>query len=445
MIAFRTCFSAMMCVSGFSGGQSTKAPANSRALREAAAAADRPHANDPDPTGGFASAICRPTCAPTSWAIRRTHTAYITTGSVRNALLLHRRVSATARPSALRRTSNHWRDVHALSDDTMAGDDPFGPYRSARRPLRTRAGPQILACARSRHGQVSYLDYSTTTASLDGLPLTTSTAIRAVPRTILFRETLSPGRNYWTYNPSDTAGPRRSAESERQGDFGSFNSYYRVTAQVLGVWSRLLQSIPGSRFVRCRGRGGLDAGALLETLTRAGVAATRFPARRGPLREIPTSSCEPWTSHSLLFLTTARRRCSTACGTACPSSQCRWGDVLFRMACSILGELGLSELIARRTRTSTSGSAARIGPRRCEARRAAPLTCGRSWNALHAGFSRIHPGPRGCLPLDVEKMCAHAPIKSRHTPAMTVSPAAIILTGRADQSARSATCHLDSC
>jgi len=206
-LRFRTCFSGMMCVSGSRRGKSTKSTANSPSAREAAAAADRRHANDPDPDGGFASAICR----RPAHQHRGRFVEPILRHHDREAFETHCYFqparSATARPSALRRHFDHWRDVHALSDGYNGGDDPVRTGIDVLVDLCGHGREQNTPPARaSRHGSGQLSGYSTTTglASMD-YALTTEYSIRAVRGPVLFtRNSIAWAEPTGPTNPSVT-------------------------------------------------------------------------------------------------------------------------------------------------------------------------------------------------------------------------------------------------
>jgi predicted O-linked N-acetylglucosamine transferase (SPINDLY family) len=352
MIAFQNLLFCMMCVSGFSARQIyEKHREFAERFEKPLLPLHRPHANDPDPDRRLRLGYMSPDLRTN---IVGDFVEPILRHHDREAFETYCYFTGAFRDSSTERIAahfDHWRDVHALSDDTMAE-----AIRSDRIDVLVDLcghgpGNKILACARKPAPvQVSYLDYSTTTglASMD-YRLTTEYCDPSGTADQYYSEKLYRlGGTYWTYNPSVTL-PASPLPLKANGKvtFGSFNSYYRVTAQVLGVWSRLLQSVPGSRFVVVGVAAGSTQAALLETLTQAGVAAER----------VSLHGVVPFEKYHELMRTVDIALAPFPYNGTTTMLDCLWngvpvvamqgGETFYsRMACSILGELGLSELIA---------------------------------------------------------------------------------------------------
>ena len=140
-------------------------------------------------------------------------------------------------------------------------------------------GNRILAFARRPAPvQVSYLDYSATTglASMDWR-LTTEYCDPPGAERFYSEKLYRLKETYWTYNPPVTL-PVAALPAAANGHvtFGSFNLYYRITAEVLDLWARVLGAVPRSRLVIVSVAAGSTQAALLERMARAGVAPERI-------------------------------------------------------------------------------------------------------------------------------------------------------------------------
>src|SRR5262245_42257377 len=240
----------------------------------------RPHENDPDPERQLRIGYVSPDFRSNVVAhyvepILRNHdrarfeVVCYSTGAIRDDL--------TAKVSSM---ADRWHDVHPLPDDGFAelirshGIDVLvdlcghGP------------GNRILAFARKPAPvQINYLDYSATTGmtSID-YRLTTEACDPAGLADPHYSEKLHRlPRTYWTYNPS-LALPLSPAplKSNGQATFGSFNLYYRVTAEVLQVWARVLQAVPRSRLLIVGVAQGSTQEALFEAMRAGGIARERI-------------------------------------------------------------------------------------------------------------------------------------------------------------------------
>lgn len=251
----------------------------------------------------------------------------------------------------LQSLADRWHDVPSLAADELAalvrghGVDVLvdlcghGP------------GNRILAFARRPAPvQVSYLDYSATTglSSMD-YRLTTEYCDPSGTSEKYYSEKLHrlPGA-YWTYNPAVrpplTELPMRA---NRCLTFGSFNLYYRITSEVLDLWSRVLLAVPESRLLIVSVAAGSTQAALLERLGRAGIARDRVSVhgvvsypRYHELIGAVDIALAPWPYNG-----------------ATTAMDCLWNGVPVvsmaggetfgtRLGCSVLAAAGLPELIA---------------------------------------------------------------------------------------------------
>jgi protein O-GlcNAc transferase len=243
-----------------------------------------------------------------------------------------------------------WHDVHALSDDAFAalirshGIDVLvdlcghGP------------GNRILVFARKPAPvQINYLDYSATTG-LDSIDyrLTTEACDPTGRAEQYYSEKLVRlPRTYWTYNPSVRL-PVSPLPLESNGypTFGSFSLYYRITAEVLQVWARLLRAVPRSRLLIIGVAQGSTREALLEAMRGAEIAPERILAH----------DVVPYQRYNELMASVDVALAPFPYNGATTMLDCLWNGVpvvalrgreMFysRMGESLLGELGLERLI----------------------------------------------------------------------------------------------------
>jgi len=256
--------------------------------------------------------------------------------------------SLTGRISSL---FDQWHDVHALSDDEIARLIRVHQIDLLVDLCGHAPGNRILVFARKPAPvQISYLDYSTTTglSSMD-YRLTTEYCDPSNASERYYSEKLYRLNNtYWTYNPSVQL-PISTLPLKSNGyvTFGCFNLYYRVTTEVLGVWSRLLQSVPASRLVVVGVSAGSTQAALFEILAQAGIAAER----------ISVHNVLSYAKYQELMGTVDIGLAPFPYNGATTMLDCLWnglpvvakkgGETFYsRMGCSILSELGLSKLVA---------------------------------------------------------------------------------------------------
>jgi len=256
--------------------------------------------------------------------------------------------SVTAQMAAL---FDQWHDVHLSSDDEIAA-----LIRSHRIDVLVDlcghgGGNRILIFARKPAPvQISYLDYSTTTglASMD-YRITNAYCDPVGSADRYYSEELHRlDTTFWTYNPSIRL-PVDALPAQSAGcvTFGSFSLYYRITAEVLALWARVLRAIPASRLLIIGVAEGSTRKALLETLGDAGIAPERIVIR---------NVVDYRTYHELMgevdvalapFPYNGATTIMDCLWNGLPVVSMGGGESFYaRMGCSILPAVGLSRLIA---------------------------------------------------------------------------------------------------
>jgi predicted O-linked N-acetylglucosamine transferase (SPINDLY family) len=246
---------------------------------------------------------------------------------------------------------DHWHEVRALSDEDLAALVHSHQIDILVDLCGHGPGSRLLAFARRPAPvQVNYLDYSATTgmSSID-YRLTTEYCDPSGSSEQYYSEKLYRLKDtYWTYNP-----PLRLPVSELPmksngyATFGSFNLYYRMTSEVLDLWSRVLQAIPRSRLLIVSVAPGSTQAALLERLDRAGIARER----------VSIHGVVPFQKYNELMGAVDIALAPFPYNGATTAMDCLWnglpvvakaGGETFstRLGCSVLAAMGLSELIA---------------------------------------------------------------------------------------------------
>jgi predicted O-linked N-acetylglucosamine transferase (SPINDLY family) len=154
-------------------------------------------------------------------------------------------------------------------------------------------------------------------------------------------------QTYWTYNPSIGL-PVSELPMKANGwpTFGSFSLYYRITSEVLDLWSRVLQALPRSRLLIVSVAPGSTQAALLERLQGAGIARER----------ISIHGVVPYEKYHELMGAVDIALAPFPYNGATTVMDCLWnglpvvakaGGETFttRLGCSVLDTMGLAELI----------------------------------------------------------------------------------------------------
>ena len=175
---------------------------------------------------------------------------------------------------------DRWHDVRMLSEEDLAALVRSHQIDVLVDLCGHGPGGRILALARRPAPvQANYLDYSATTgmSSID-YRLTTEYCDPSGISEQYYSEKLYRLKDtYWTYNPSlRLPVPELPMKANGWPTFGSFNLYYRITSEVLDLWSRVLQAVPRSRLLIVSVAPGSTQAALLERMHRAGIARERI-------------------------------------------------------------------------------------------------------------------------------------------------------------------------
>lgn len=249
-----------------------------------------------------------------------------------------------------------WREITGLSDDQvdrMIRQDQIDILID----LAGHTGHnRLLVFARKPAPiQVTYLGYPNTTgvetieyrlSDADADPVRTSDACT--------ERLVRLPRGFLCYRPHENAPPMRDLSAAGAGNapviFGSFNNYAKVTEDILKLWARILDSVPGARLV-------LKAESLSDPEVRQGLRAAFAgvggdPARLDPLGREPTTARHLSTYHRIdIALDTFPYNGTT---TTC---EALWMGVPVitltgrshhaRVSTSILTRVGLTGLIAK--------------------------------------------------------------------------------------------------
>jgi predicted O-linked N-acetylglucosamine transferase (SPINDLY family) len=246
---------------------------------------------------------------------------------------------------------DHWHEVRSLSDEGLVA-----LIREHRIDILVDLcghgpGNRVLAFARRAAPlQVNYLDYSATTglSSMDYRLTTEYCDPRGIADQYYSEKLWRLKDTYWTYNPSVEL-PVAALPSQANGyvTFGSFNLYYRITGEVLDLWSRVLQAVPRSRLVILSVAPGSTRTALLEKLGRAGIARER----------VDVHGVVSYEAYHQLISSVDIGLAPFPYNGATTVMDCLWNGVpvvakaggetfTTRLGCSVLAGVGLEELIA---------------------------------------------------------------------------------------------------
>lgn len=253
----------------------------------------------------------------------------------------------TGRISSL---ADQWHDVSLLPDDAFAALIRSHQIDVLVDLCGHGPGNRILMFARKPAPvQVSYLDYSATTglSSIDYRLTTEYCDPTGIADRYYSEKLYRLADTYWTYNPAARL-PVSALPMQSSGcpTFGSFNMYYRITDEVVDLWSRLLSSVPHARLAIVGVAAGSAQAALLDRLDRSGIARDR----------ISMHGVVPYQAYNELMATVDIALAPFPYNGATTMMDCLWnglpvvakeGGETFcsRLGCSVLVQLGLSELI----------------------------------------------------------------------------------------------------
>jgi protein O-GlcNAc transferase len=245
---------------------------------------------------------------------------------------------------------DRWHDVQKLSEDDLAALVRGHQIDVLVDLCGHGPGGRILTFARrSAPVQVNYLDYSATTgmSSIDYRLTTEYCDPSAISEQYYSEKLYRLKGTYWTYNPSVRL-PASELPAKANGwpTFGSFNLYYRITSEVLDLWSRVLQAVPRSRLLVVSVAPGSTQAALLERLHRAGIARER----------ISIHGVVPYQKYHELMGAVDIALAPFPYNGATTVMDCLWNGLpvvakagaetfTTRLGCSVLDTMGLAELI----------------------------------------------------------------------------------------------------
>ena len=300
----------------------------------------------------------------------------------------------------LMQCADHWRDIIDLDDEQAAElirSDGIDILIDLSGHLRDN---RLLVFARKPAPiQVTYLAYPNTTG-MRAMDYRITDAVCDPPGATerYYRETLIRlPRCMWCYQPHEDMPPVSPSPAQQTGrlTFASMNGANKVTERILALWARILGDVPDSRLVLTtvpeQGRERIR-----NVLTQAGVADTRINMHD----RLPTKDF--WSLYAgidILLDTFPMNGGTTTCEALWLGVPVvtRSGEIFqSRAGLSILGSMGLDELVARSDEdyVSIAVALARDGERLAALRaglrgrmRASPLTDGRGYaRALEAAY-----------------------------------------------------------
>ena len=258
--------------------------------------------------------------------------------------------SADVETGRLSSLADQWHDAALLSDDAFAALIREHQIDLLVDLCGHGPGNRILMFARKPAPvQVSYLDYSATTGlSAIDYRLTTEYCDPTGIADQYYSEKLYRlADTYWTYNPAARL-PVSALPMQSSGHptFGSFNLYYRITDEVVDLWSRLLAAVPQARLTIVGVAAGSTQATLLDRLDRSGIARHR----------ISMHGVVSYQAYNELMATVDVALAPFPYNGATTMMDCLWnglpvvareGGETFcsRLGCSVLVQLGLSELV----------------------------------------------------------------------------------------------------
>jgi predicted O-linked N-acetylglucosamine transferase (SPINDLY family) len=176
--------------------------------------------------------------------------------------------------------ADHWRSIDALDDERVAATI-FADRIDILVDLSGHTkGNRLLAFARKpAPAQMTWLGYPNTTG-LDAIDWRITDAIADPPAMTeaYYSERLLrlPG-SMWCYRPFDTMpAPGAGPEPGTAPTFGSMNSFHKLNAAVVKLWSRLLHAVPESRLIVATVPAGGAQQRLLDTFAAHGIAESRI-------------------------------------------------------------------------------------------------------------------------------------------------------------------------
>lgn len=315
---------------------------------------------------------------------------------------------ADATTARLRGLADGWRDVSGM-DDVSAARVIRGDALDVLLDLagHTGGGRPTLVAARATRRQGAYLGYPATSGMESvGLRLVDATTDPAGSEGQCTERLVRMDPCFLAYAPKVAARDVPARGPSAPGEpitFGSFNTLRKLTPAWLGVWARVLRSVPGSRLV-LKNSGLADeatARRVREAFAREGMDASRVEV----LAPTPDAGAHFRAYHrvDIALDTHPYNGTTTTCDAlwmGVPVVAMRGDRHVSRVSASILGACGARELVAAdadefvRVAVDLAGDSARRTRYHAALRgavRAGPLGDGRGL----AG--RIEAGLRGAL------------------------------------------------
>jgi predicted O-linked N-acetylglucosamine transferase (SPINDLY family) len=255
----------------------------------------------------------------------------------------------------LRSAADSWCDVHALGDEALAHRIREDSIDILVDLSGHSAGNRLLVFARKPAPvQVSYLGYPGTTG-LSAMDYRLTDAIvdpeGEGDRWSVERLVRLPGA-MWCYRPHDSIAkiaPRPTLPGNPATTFGSFNNCPKVNPQVLALWALLLGRLPGSRLILTNIPAGRTQESILRILGERGIAGTRLEVHD----RLPREQFNSLFSRTDIALDTfPYAGTTTTCDVlwmGIPTVTLAGETVAARSGASLLGAVGLQELVARTT------------------------------------------------------------------------------------------------
>jgi protein O-GlcNAc transferase len=250
----------------------------------------------------------------------------------------------------LKAYADHWRAIDALDDERVAATI-FADCIDILVDLsgHTRGNRLLVFARKPAPVQATWLGYPNTTG-LGAIDWRITDAIADPPAMTdaYYSERLLrlPG-SMWCYRPFD-AMPEAGAGPEPGGalTFGSLNSFPKLNAGVVTLWSRLLHAVPGSRLIVATVPAGSAQQRLLEAFAAQGIAGSRIEC-------VPKLGNDAfWALHRRIDVALdpfPMNGGTTTCETlwmGVPVVTLKGGSFAGRAGCSILTAAGFPEWIA---------------------------------------------------------------------------------------------------
>ncbi|MDH3288158.1 MAG: tetratricopeptide repeat protein [Betaproteobacteria bacterium] len=180
----------------------------------------------------------------------------------------------------LKSLADHWRAINAMGDAEVAAMVVADGIDILVDLSGHTKGNRLLAFARKPAPvQATWLGYPNTTG-LGAIDWRITDAIADPPAMTdaSYSERLLrlPG-SMWCYQPFDAMlEPGAGPEPGNAPTFGSMNSFPKLNAGVVKMWSRLLHAVPGSRLIVATVPAGSAQQRLLASFAAQGIAASRI-------------------------------------------------------------------------------------------------------------------------------------------------------------------------